>query len=193
MSFDAHSSTSDHALLERLRRDDPAALGDMMRVYTPVCYRVAYAIVVSRAAAEDIVQDVFVYVWERRHTIGQHDNLRAYLLRATRSRALNVLRHERSQWRIESVLASSPGPTSTSNAGVSHLEQAELARVVHAAFSSLPPRTREIFVLRRREGMSYDAIAETLGVGEPTIRNRMSLATKALAAAVRRWMGDGGE
>ena len=117
----------------------------------------------SAEAAQDIVHDLFLYLWETR---GAEDSVRLtrpYLFVAAKNRALMYLRHRRvaDAW-VERVsrepLPSGPTPEDL-YAG------RELAAVVRRAIDDLPPRCREIFLLRRRDHLSYEEIAS-----KPTCR-----------------------
>jgi len=131
--------------------------------------------------AEELVQDVMFKVWERREHLAMGDELKTYLYRATRNHALNLLRRRRLErlWQAmlpreePSVAAEEPDDSS------------ELERAVRAAIDALPDRCREVFLLSREHGLSYAAIAATMGISVKTVETQMGRALKALRFSLR--------
>ncbi len=179
-----------NALLAQVRDGNEAAYNTLVRSWAVSLYRFAYVLTSDAQMAEDIVQDVFVYVWERREQIDFSRNIKSYLFQSIRNRALNMLQHVRAQSRVETVVHEATVRTSA-NDGEIALEEEDLACMLREALATLPPRTREIFMLHREQGMSYTDIADVLGIGIPTIHNQMSRASKVVQAAISRWRNGG--
>ena len=136
----------------------------------------------SAEAAEDIVQDLFLHLWETR---GPRDALRltrGYLYVAARNRALKYLRRSRvaAAWieRVEHEVP--PIPDSPEDLCLRH----ELDAAVQRAIAELPGRCRDTFLLRRREGLSYEEIAARLGVSLGTVKSQMWRAATRLKATL---------
>jgi len=140
----------------------------------------------SAEAAEDIVQDLFLHLWDTR---GPRDALRltrGYLYVAARNRALKYLRRGRvaAAW-IERVEREAPPvPDSPEDLCLRH----ELDAAVQRAIAELPGRCRDTFLLRRREGLSYEAIAARLGVSLGTVKSQMWRATLRLRAKLAPYL-----
>ncbi|HET9986154.1 MAG TPA: RNA polymerase sigma-70 factor [Longimicrobiales bacterium] len=170
--------------MDRARRDDPAALDALLAAYWRPLVRYARGFVESRDAAEDVVQESFIAVWDRRLE-WRAGSLAGLLYRATRNRALNERRRERvrREWRIVAPVDEAPSPWQT-------LQDRELGECLERAIEALPPRRREIFLLARVDGLVYREIAEVLGISAQTVANQMSAALaelrRALSAAVGR-------
>ena len=94
----------DRALLDRLKSGDQAAFDSMFRDHYPHLVTFGQSLLRDRAAAEDIAQEVMLELWRRREDIVIQESLRAYLLRATRNRSLNQLRHANVARRAEPQL-----------------------------------------------------------------------------------------
>jgi len=125
----------------------------------------------SAEAAQDVVHDLFLHLWDTR---GPHDAVRLtrpYLYAAARNRALKFLRRRRvaEAW-IERAAREEP-PTAESPAEL-HLRR-ELEDAVERAIAELPPRCREIFLLRRRDQLSYEEIAARADVSIGTVKSQM--------------------
>ena len=138
--------------------------------YAELC-EYALRLVGSAEAAEDVVHDLFLHLWDTR---GPHDAerlSRPYLYAAVRNRALKHLRHRRvaASW-VERV-AREEVPTAESPSDL-YLRR-ELEDTVERAIAELPPRCREIFLLRRRDQLSYEEIAARASVSVGTVKSQM--------------------
>jgi RNA polymerase sigma-70 factor (ECF subfamily) len=150
----------------------------------------AESIVGERAPAEEIAQEVMLELWRRRESLQVEQSFAAYLIRSTRNRALNHVRHQRIVAR-ELAAASveppeSPG-TDADTLGV------ELERVVREAIAGLPERCREVFELSRVQGLRYVEIAGVLEISVKTVEKRMGQALSELRKRLAPWLGEGGE
>jgi RNA polymerase sigma-70 factor (ECF subfamily) len=145
--------------------------------------RYARRIVRSREAAEDLVQEVFFRLWRGWETVDAGPGIRAYLYVATRSRALNYLRHEDTEARAR-VLAFPRGMTGDEPAlppeGERKLEADDITRAIEQVLASMPPRQREVAALRLRHQLSAAEIAAKLGISPRTVEVHIARATKAL-------------
>lgn len=125
----------------------------------------------SSQTAEDLVHDLFLHLWRTRQ-LGNAERLsRPYLFAAARNRALKHLRHRRvAQAWAERASREEP---SHADSPAEILARRELEVALGRAIEALPPRCREIFLLRRREGLSYDEIAKRAGVSLGTVKSQM--------------------
>jgi RNA polymerase sigma-70 factor, ECF subfamily len=138
--------------------------------YAELC-EYALHLVGSAEAAEDVVHDLFLHLWDTR---GGQDAVRLtkpYLYTAVRNRALKLLRHRRvaDGWIDRAAREEIPTADSPSDLYLRH----ELEDMVERAISELPARCREIFLLRRRDQLSYDEIAVRAGVSLGTVKSQM--------------------
>ncbi|MEO6526417.1 MAG: RNA polymerase sigma-70 factor [Gemmatimonadaceae bacterium] len=134
----------------------------------------------SAEAAEDLVHDLFLHLWEVQRARDPERLTRAYLFVSARNRALAYLRRRRvaEAW-IERVsreeVPSAPSPAYL------HLDR-ELDGIVAAAIAELPERRRHVFLLRRRDQMSYEEIAQQTGISVLTVKSHLFRATLFLRA-----------
>lgn len=178
---------------------DRAAFEAVFRThYRPLC---AFALqyVKDGDRAQDLVQDLFVRLWQDREQVNITSSLKSYLFSAVRNRCLNVLsisarlrpldeeRHDR----VEEDDRSED-------------EHTERAARVQAAIEGLPEERRKVFRLSRDEGLKYQEIADRLGISIKTVENQMGKALKTLreeladlvpvllvAAALWNWLKGG--
>ncbi len=175
----------DRELLERLRAGDQAAFDSIFRMHYPNLVAFAQGLLRDRTAAEDSAQDVMLELWRRRGDITIHESLRAYLLRATRNRSLNQLRHAKVQRNAEPQLM---GEESIVATGDGELVAVELRDAFNAAVGELPPACREVFLLSRGQGLKYMEIAETLGISVKTVESQMGKALRHLRLRLSEWL-----
>jgi RNA polymerase sigma-70 factor (ECF subfamily) len=181
---------ADRALLGRLRAGDAAAFDAIFRGRYAVLVGVAERMLRDRAVAEEVVQDVLLNLWRRREALGPDEALGPYLVRATRNRALNHLRHLHVE-RRDAVHAA--GPTAAPAAGAGRAVASELAAAAAAAVADLPPRCREVFALSRGRGLSYAEIAEALDISVKTVEAQMGRALRTLRERLAPWLPGGDE
>lgn len=180
----------ERALVARSRAGDVRAFESVFHQhYAPLC-GFAERLLRSPDAARDAVQDVFVVVWKRRESCQGCDNLRLYLVTAVRNRVLKVLRHrsvvERTRARMTRERRS-PGAGAGPETPEESLGASELAAAVERIISQLPERSREAYLLHRREGLSYGEIAELMGVSVRTVENHIARALRGLREGLSDW------
>lgn len=167
---------------ERVRAGDQEAFAALFRaLYPSLCGLVARR-VGSPEIAEELVQDVFARVWERRETLDPEQSLTRYFYRAARNQALNYLKHRRvvsrSQHQVgEGPHGSVPGPEE-------EVRYRELSAAAQEAIEQLPDRCREIFLLSRQGEMKYAEIACLLGLSVKTVETQMGRALRGLRAVL---------
>jgi len=177
----------DRELLARLRRGDEPAFDALFREYYAPLVGLAESLLGTRAAAEEIVQDVMLEVWRRRETIQLEESWRAYLFRAARNRALNEIRHQRVRQKSEPYTRSEE---SVDASALNELVGDELTAAVNAAVAALDEPVREVFTLSRSNGLKYAEIANVLGVSVKTVEARMTRALKELRERLAPWLAD---
>ena len=146
--------------------------------HNPLC-NYANRIVKDRSSASDIVQDVFVYVWEKRDQLDLDQNIKSYLFQTTYHRCINHLKQSK-------IVPLSDDQYKMSNTATDEAEfqrQADMYAKKERIIKSLrhlPPKCKEVFVLSRQNGLTYTEIAESLGVSKKTVENHMVKALSIL-------------
>ena len=176
----------DRELLQRIRLGDEEAFASLFRAHYAALVGAAESLLRERSQAEDIVQDVMLELWRRRDALAIDDSFRAYLYRATRNRALNMLRHDRVERRSEPLLGGDRTAPATAHA---HLVEEEIDAAVRRTIAALPAPQREVFELSRVHGLKYAEIAGVLGISVKTVEARMGKALSALREGLEPWMG----
>ena len=163
------------------------SFSELYLMYYPKLVRFAKEFVVLEEDAENITQDVFTDLWERRDAIDHIENVNAYLFRLVRNRCLDYLKHKVFEQKYaENVQASfeidlNLKLQSLDRFDVSDISEGnETERLVRDAINSLPKRCRDIFLLSRMKGLKYREISEKLGISVNTVECQMGIALKKL-------------
>lgn len=174
-----------HTVLQRIAGGDQLAFHQVYRCFHKKLFYFALAIVKTREAAEEIVEDVFIKLWRHRATITGIHNLRIYLYTAIKNTALNYVSKKARENITEpfddidivlSEAALSPEQI---------LITSEIYKKICRAVEALPPRCKMIFKLIREDGLRYKEVAEILNISVNTIDAQMAIAVKRIVEAVR--------
>jgi RNA polymerase sigma-70 factor (ECF subfamily) len=186
-------SDPDGALVRDLASEDGAirrrALGLIYERHVEALLNVAWRVSGDFAAAQDIVQDVFLTLPARMATFRGESSLGSWLYRITVNRAIDAKRYDRRRPAAglgavpEELLEGARQPSGHVPHAVEPQEEAPEAAQVRAALASLTPKLRAIAVLRYVEGLSYDQLAEVLDCSLGTVKSRLN---RAHAALVKR-------
>ena len=174
----------DAILAYRIRSGDREAVGELYDRYAGIAMAVAVRVLRDRGAAEDVVHDAFVAVWQKidRFDVAQ-GSLRSWLLTIARNRAIDRLRRARPAEAVEdldgrSLLRSTPNPTW--DAAIASLDR----RALVAAVATLPAEQREAVELAYFEGLTYREVAVRVGIPPGTASGRLRLALVKLRQAL---------
>ena len=179
---DLSIASREAAWVESIRAGDPAAFEALFHAYhAPLC-AFAYRYLGARDLAEEIVQEIFLFVWERREVLEVRTSVKSYLFTAVRNAALSYLRHEHVVRRREAeIVELFDGP----NAGADEeAAAAETLAAVQRAVGRLPERCRLVFTLQREQGLTYAEVAEVLGISPKTVETQMGRALRSLRTAL---------
>ncbi|MFN8570586.1 MAG: RNA polymerase sigma-70 factor [Gemmatimonadaceae bacterium] len=177
---------SDAALVQRIREGDERALEIVFRAHYAGLAAFVQRYVQAPDVAEELVQDIFLKLWSRRQQLTDIESLRTYLFRAVRNQALNWLRRRKLERRWEEEHSDEAEPVTTIAADDDASEQ-EITQAVRYAVDRLPPRCREIFLLSRDGGLTYNEIAKALDISVKTVETQMGRALKALRISLASW------
>lgn len=149
--------------------------------YRALC-ATAYRIVQDKEIAEDIVQDVFHSLWEKRGSLQIDISLKAYLIRSTINRSINY--NKKYSNTLSRELHFGMETSIDANTTEQALDFKETSGKVESAIKALPPACRSVFVLSRYEHLSYKEISRELDISVKTVENQMTKALKHL----RQWL-----
>jgi len=179
------NDASERQLQERIRAGDESAFDTVFRSHYADLVRMAESVVRERALAEEVAQEVMLELWRRREFLHVEQTFRAYLIRSTRNRALNHVRHQRVVEREAAIAAIN---SQSSPSAEDEMLGTELEQAVRAAIDGLPEKIREVFQLSRDHGLKYSEIAGTLEISVKTVEKRMGQALAQLRERLEEWL-----
>jgi len=189
---DPHVPPADAEIIRAIQGGDRHAFAQLFRASFNQLWHYARAIVRSDETAEEVVDDVFAWLWEHRNEWTPTTTVRAYLFRAVRNRALNAVVAARSIGRIEDNAARQVTPVAMGQGPArqdDQLASAEVDTAVRAAVDALSPDTRAIVTFRWQHGMSWDEIADATGLSPDAARMKHARALKQLKAQLPHLRG----
>lgn len=157
---------------------DHQAFTEIYHRYSRLLYRHAYKILEDTDACNDVVQDVFLVIWNNREVIRITGSLAAYLYRAVKNRVLDHISRQqvRDKYIREIARFAEEGTCTTDE----RLREKELLAIITAEKEKLPPRTREAYELNREQELSYREIGEQLNVSEKTVKKQVHNALRSI-------------
>jgi RNA polymerase sigma-70 factor, ECF subfamily len=178
-------------LVVRAQAGDELARESLFQEIWPVCQRVARRMSASDDDALDIVQDSIVKALLNLPRFDHRSSFKTWMLRIVANTATDHLRRNRhrrvlidiTSWRIGKGLAAEPFTQDNPGLG---LERQDLRRMIDAALANLTETTRSAFVLYAEAEMTYQEVADTLGVPLGTVMSRIHSARKKLQVAIEK-------
>jgi len=159
-------------LLLRLKEGNIVAFDSIYEQYCKRLYAFVIRYVKQESDAEEIVQEVFIKIWENRNKIDIYSSFESYLFTITYNSAISLLRkrvHEKKY--LEHV--KSLQEVNVASELTDDLYFKELNSKLQSLLLDLTPRQREIFHLSREEGLTHDEIAKKLGISANTVKNHI--------------------
>lgn len=156
--------------------------------YAPLC-RYGVGIIGDSDQSEDIVQQAFVKMWNKREEMDLSRSLKSYLYTSVRNACINYIRdHKKFRSQVLDIDIYGTDTVSSFMDGDEILQADELTEKIRIALSKLPEKSREVFVMSRMEQMKYREIAEKLGVTVKTVEAHMSKALKILREELKDYL-----
>lgn len=173
-----YTTYTDNELFSLLSKDDYSAYTEIYDRYAPLLYMHAYKRLKNREEAKDIIQELFITIWERRSEIELKSNLSAYLYTSIRNRVLKVISHKQVE---SSYIISLQHSIEKGYASTDYLvREKELIDIIEKEINALPSKMRLVFNLSRKSHLSHKEIAEKLDLSESTVKKQVNNALKVL-------------
>ena len=168
------------ALLQQVAEGDEVAFGKLFHRWQPFLASHIFRVTESKPIAEEIVQDVFLKIWESRETLSGIVNFRGYLLVISKNMAINALQKiAREARNLEKYAKESrPGQEEAD-------PKTALYSLIDEAIDQLSPRQKEVYLLHRHQRMTYLQIAGHLGIGKESVKTHLELAVRHISKYVK--------
>ncbi len=174
----------DIELVQRFRSGDVRAFEMLFNTHYKALVGYGRTIVKDQEEAEDIVQQVFVSVWEKRTTMIVHTSFRAMLYSAVHNASLNRIKHQS----VKREHARHVTLTGTSIGSSYEMQYRELQTRINKAIDQLPEQCARIFKMSRFDELKYQEIADKLGLSVKTVENQMGKALKVLREDLKEYL-----
>lgn len=175
------SNNDDILLLKLIKQGDQIAFKHLFYQYMDSLERFVTYYIHDREKSQELVLDIFTYIWENRERFEIKLTLKAYLFQAARNKAFTYIRDKKVPVYLDDVCPQEVGEDYNSE-----LEVEELHRLIEEAVCLLPEKCREIFRKSREENMTNKEIAKELHISEKTVEGQITIALKK----IRTYLGD---
>jgi RNA polymerase sigma-70 factor, ECF subfamily len=174
-------------LSERLSNSDPDALELLFRKLRGRLVAFVGGMLRDQEAAHDVVQDVFVELWEARTRIDKTLSIKAFMYRMARNRAYNLTRDRRSHAAKHAEIHASSNGFSSADGPDASTDARLIGDALHRWLDELPERQRDALRLSRFEGLSHEEIAKVMEISPRTVNNHIVRALATLDERLRRF------
>ncbi len=175
---------SDKELLKRISEDDSAAFTMLYRRHWEEMFVVAAKALRDKTDAADVIQDVFLSLWNRRHELEIEGSLTNYLHTAVRYKAIHHIEKNVTRRDYLAVLADVSVNWLPPNAEVD-LQLEELQKALSTVVTRMPPKMQQVYILSRQQQLSHKEIAEQLSVSVETVKKHIQHALQLIKAALQ--------
>lgn len=164
---------SDELLLLMMAKDSEKAFEELYIRYKNKIYSFCNFLLKSPELSRDITQDIFTMIWENRKTINSHQSFSSFLYTIARNRALNELNSVSFREKIDLETANRQELLIEENMETSQILQ-EFHILLDKAIESLSEQRRQIFLMSRKNGLTYIEIGKRMGISPHTVQAHIS-------------------
>lgn len=154
-----------------------------LKTYASLC-EYSMSITSSKEAAEGAVQDVFAALWQKKEQLDDDVNIKAYLFRSVKNRSLDIVQYEQIRKKHQTEVVDMYRQYSEEDGDAT--PSATLIKRVHEEVEKLPEKSKVVYLLHRRDGLTYTEIALVLDISVKAVEARMSKALELLRHRLSR-------
>lgn len=163
---------NEKTLLDEVAKGNEIAFRTLYDVYFHRLSAYIFKLCKSPASTEEIVQDLFIKIWESRRSLTTVSTPEAYIFSMARNKTIDHLRRLAKETNLIRVLQAQL--QASNNEIEENLNAEDLRCLIEEALQQLSPQKRKIFQLSRTEGLGHDEIAETMRLSKSTVKNHLS-------------------
>ena len=173
----------DSIILKKIRENHLGSFESLFHLYYEPLVLHAQGYLSDRASCEDIVQEVFIYVWENSHSIIITVSLKGYLYKMVKNRMLNHLKTLKITYDIEVLNYTIAKQTYEESVIIQEEKNLKFNKVL-LLIEKLPKKMKEIFILKHRRNFSYSEISEHLNISPNTVKTQLKRAKLILQSQI---------
>jgi RNA polymerase sigma-70 factor (ECF subfamily) len=179
-------STGNNDINKSVSLVDLKSFESIFREYYQMLCSYSYRFVKDTDTAEEIVQELFYKLWEKRTELQVNSSIKSYLFSAVHNRCLKFIEHKNVEARYRSYYLIHGSEIDNEHQNSSDVR--ELQGIIERTLESLPERCGRIFRLNRFEGLKYNEIAVKLSISVKTVEANMGKALKLLRRNLRNYV-----
>lgn len=172
----------DKVLISRLMNSDRIAFKQLFDKYSVRIYYFTIRYLKNKEEAEEVTQDVFVRIWNKRFELKPELSFSSYLFTIAKNATIDTLRKRQKEFMFKEEL--SPVINSCDPDSHKQIEYKELKNIVKISIAALPVKRKQIYLMSRDEGLTYKQIAEKLNISIKTVESHMRLALQQLRKSI---------
>ena len=173
-----NQSSEERILVIQLKDGNQASYKTLYSKYAPILFAFSRKYLQSQEDAEEIVQEVFLRIWEKKDNIDENKSFSSYVIQAAKHRIFNGFRKNVNKQAYMDFLLFSDSPSR--NFTEMDVDYSEIKQKAELAISALPEKRQEVFRMSRELGLKNKEIAEKLQISIKTVENQMGQALKFL-------------
>lgn len=179
----APQTYTEKELLKRIAEDDEASFRELFHRYNALLLPFATKLTGAVQGREEVLQEVFLKIWQHRHKLPLVDHPKAWIIRVTSNEATNYMQQLARQNRLMSKAQSQSQSIQLTPDQL--LAAKETARLIAKAIEKLTPACRQVYLLSREQYLSISEIAQMLSVSENTVKNQLVKSLKDIRRYIR--------
>ena len=175
---------SDKELFSAIAEGDEQAFAEVFFRYTAKLFPFVRNMINSESWAEEVVQDVFLRLWQGRENLVHVENPSAYIYRIASNRALDYIKTNARDIKLQYYIAARNTPKAF-NVTEADMDFKRAETLLKEAVENLPPKRKEVYLLAQEQGIHQEEIAKKLGISPHTVRNHIAEAMLEIRTYLR--------
>lgn len=157
-------------LLRQAAEGSREAYAVLYQYYLPRLYKYLYGVTRSKEETEEILQDVFLKLWEKKEELAEIKTINSYLFRIARNKLMNHYDHQKVKQKARDYMGQVAQETSSTE---DHYIYKQYSEVFQKAVNSLSPKRRQVFEMSTQQDLSYDQIAKELNISKSMVKKHI--------------------
>jgi RNA polymerase sigma-70 factor (family 1) len=174
----AYSLEAEPQLLQQAADGSREAYAVLYQNYLPKLYKYLYDMLRSKQDTEEILQDIFLKLWEKKEDLADIKTLNGYLFRVARNRLMNHYDHQKVRQKATNYFNAQSEPIGATAADIYTYK--EYSVVMEMALGALPPKRRQVFEMSTQEDLSMDEIAARLNISKSMVKKQLYAANSSV-------------
>lgn len=180
--------------MKKTKITEDSSFSEMYTLYFPKMVRFALEYIIIEEDAKNIIQDIFLQLWERKDTLEAISNLNAFLFTLTKNRCIDHYRlYTTQKSRNESLDALQERELHLKMEALIQFDEnmfsfEDMEKILDKAIDNLPEKCKQIFILSRMEGLKHEEIAEQLDISIHTVQNHIAAALRKLRVELKDYL-----